>query len=354
MAATPTPKPIRAEVKAAAVPGASSQTRPEPACEPAFLYAGNPAAPALQAFADRCALQLPCAVALSGGADSTALLYAAARLWPGRVRALHVHHGLQAAGDDFERQCQATCQALDVPLEVLRVQAHPQAGQSPQDAARRARYSALADAAAAQGSAMVLLGQHADDQAETLLLALGRGAGLPGLAAMAERFERHGMAFGRPLLSLPAASLRQWLIGRGHAFIDDPSNRDEHYSRNRLRQRLIPVLAELIPHYRDTFARSARHAAQAQVLLDELAEQDLQSVGCPPRLQALQALSAERQTNVLRHWLTRDHSVRPSAAQLDELLAQVAACTTRGHRIELKVASGSVSRKGPELIYLPR
>lgn len=312
----------------------------------------NPAASALQDFARAQQLRGPVAVALSGGADSTALLLAARQCWPGQVRALHVHHGLQAAGDDFERHCLELCRALDVPLDVLKVQAHPAAGQSPQDAARRARYPALARGAAAQGCTMVLLGQHADDQAETVLLALGRGAGLPGLAAMPERFERDGMAFGRPLLAVPAAVMRQWLLAQGQAFVDDPSNQDEHYSRNRLRARLMPALAEVMPHFRETLARSARHAAQAQQLLDELARDDLQRIGSPPRLRDLQVLSTPRQANALRHWLASAHGARPSAAQLDELLVQVAACTTRGHRIELKVASGRVIRKSSELVYL--
>jgi tRNA(Ile)-lysidine synthase len=312
----------------------------------------NPAASALQDFARAQQLRGPVAVALSGGADSTALLLAARQCWPGQVRALHVHHGLQAAGDDFERHCLELCRALDVPLDVLKVQAHPAAGQSPQDAARRARYPALARSAAAQGCTIVLLGQHADDQAETVLLALGRGAGLPGLAAMPERFERDGMAFGRPLLAVPAAAMRQWLLAQGQAFVDDPSNQDEHYSRNRLRARLMPALAEVMPHFRETLARSARHAAQAQQLLDELARDDLQRIGSPPRLRDLQVLSTPRQANALRHWLASAHGARPSAAQLDELLAQVAACTTRGHHIELKVASGRVIRQSSELVYL--
>ena len=312
----------------------------------------NPAASALQDFARAQQLRGPVAVALSGGADSTALLLAARQCWPGQVRALHVHHGLQAAGDDFERHCLELCRALDVPIEVLKVQAHPAAGQSPQDAARRARDLALARSAAAQGCTMVLLGQHADDQAETVLLALGRGAGLPGLAAMPERFERDGMAFGRPLLAVPAAAMRQWLLEQGQAFVDDPSNRDEHYSRNRLRARLMPALAEVMPHFRETLARSARHAAQAQQVLDELARDDLQRIGSPPRLRDLQVLSTPRQANALRHWLASAHGARPSAAQLDELLAQVAACTTRGHHIELKVASGRVIRQSSELVYL--
>jgi tRNA(Ile)-lysidine synthase len=319
---------------------------------PALLHgAGNPAVPALQAYAQRHRLPLPVVVAYSGGADSTALLLAAVQCWPGQVRAVHVHHGLQAAADDFVRHCQQACDTLSVPLEVLRVKAHPAPGQSTEDAARRARYPALAQAARHGGGAVVLLGQHGDDQAETVMLALGRGSGLPGLAAMPERFERDGAAFGRPLLELSAADIRQWLVDRGHGFVDDPSNQDTRYSRNRLRQRLMPALAEVFPHHRQTLARSARHAAQAQALLDEVAAEDLEQVGCPPRLQALQVLSAARQANVLRHWLAGSHGVRPSTAQLDELLAQVAACTTRGHRIALKVASGHVLRQGPMLIY---
>ena len=218
---------------------------------PALLHAAdNPAVPALQAFAMRHRLALPMAVAYSGGADSTALLLAAAQCWPGQVRAVHVHHGLQAAADDFARHCQQTCDTLSVPLQVMRVKAHPAPGQSPEDAARRARYPALAQAARQLGCSMVLLAQHGDDQAETVMLALGRGSGLPGLAAMPERFERDGADFGRPLLELSAEGIRQWRVDRGQGFVDDPSNQDTRYSRNRLRQRLMPALAEVLPHYR--------------------------------------------------------------------------------------------------------
>jgi tRNA(Ile)-lysidine synthase len=313
----------------------------------------NPAHAALQAFAQREPVSPPVAVAYSGGADSTALLRAAAVVWPGQVRALHVHHGLQAAAEDFERECRATCAALVLPLQVLRVQAAAQPGQSPEDAARGARYRALAQAAQEAGCGLVLLGQHADDQAETVLLALGRGAGLAGLAAMPERFERHGMGFARPLLALPGPVLRQSLVEAGHSFIDDPSNADERYSRNKLRARLLPALAEVMPHYRETLARSARHAAQAQALLDEVAAQDMQRTGNPPGLQALQALTPARQANVLRHWLAANHGARPSTAQLDELQRQIAACRTRGHRIALRVAQGRVQRQGSALAYLP-
>ncbi len=339
MAATPTPRPKPAD-------------SPTPATTPAsLLEPSNPAVAALEASACRQALAWPLAVAYSGGADSTALLRAAVQLWPGQVRALHVHHGLQAAADDFQRTCVAVCQALGVPLSVLAVQAHPQPGQSPEDAARRARYRALAEGAQAAGCAQVLLGQHADDQAETVLLALGRGAGLPGLAAMPERFERHGAVFLRPLLAVPGAGLRAWLEAAGHSFIDDPSNADERFARNKLRARLMPALAEALPHYRQTLARSARHAAQAQALLDEVAAEDLRQAGNPPRISALQQLSVARQANVLRHWLASAHGARPSAAQLEELQRQLSACTTRGHGIELRLADGQLVREGQTLAY---
>lgn len=293
--------------------------------------------------------RLPLAVAFSGGADSTALLHAAAAHWPGQVRAIHVHHGLQAAADDFAVHCQAACRALGVPLHTLRVNADAEPGQSPEDAARNARYVALAQAAKSAGLRDVLLGQHADDQVETMLLALSRGAGLPGMAAMPAQFERHGVQFHRPLLALDAASLRQALRERQIAFVEDPTNSDERYTRNRIRARLLPALAEVFPQFRQTFARSARHAAEAQRVLDDIAAKDLMEVGTPPMIVKLQTLSAERQGNVLRHWLVTCHGVRPSAAQLAQLQTQITACTTRGHQLHLKVATGHVLRVGTQL-----
>lgn len=293
---------------------------------------------------------LPLAVGLSGGADSTALLLACAERWPGQVRAIHVHHGLQSAADDFERHCAALCARLQVPLAVQRVDARPAPGQSPEDAARAARYRAFEAAALASQSPpaiqSIALAQHADDQVETLLLALSRGAGVAGLAAMPARWQRSGLAWHRPLLRVPGAELRAWLRARGERWVEDPSNQDERYTRNRIRARLLPVLDSAFPAFRDTFPRSAGHAAQASELLLEIAQQDLEAVGLPPRIAALQALSRARQANLLRHWLRQAHQTTPAAAQLDELLCQVAACTTRGHRIHIKVGRGFVAREG--------
>jgi tRNA(Ile)-lysidine synthase len=221
-------------------------------------------------------------------------------------------------------------------------------GQSPEDAARQARYAALAKAVQTEWPDVhdVAVAQHADDQVETLLIALSRGAGLPGLASMPAHWQRGGLNWHRPFLAVPGAALRDWLRECGQAWVEDPTNSNEQFTRNRIRARLLPVLAEAFPAFRDTFARSAAHAAQAQEVLDEVAAQDFAHVGHPPRIAALQALSRARQALVLRHWLRTCHATTPSTAQLNELLDQVAACTTRGHRLDLKVGAGHVTREG--------
>jgi len=296
---------------------------------------------------------LPLAVAYSGGADSTALLLACARRWPEQVMAFHVHHGLQAAGDDFERHCQVVCAELGVPLLVQKVDARHAPGESPEAAARHARYKAFeALALLNKGQAAIktiAIAQHADDQIETLLLALSRGAGLPGLSAMPAQWQRAGLTYVRPLLQVSRDDIRAWLAAQGVAFIEDPSNLDERYTRNRIRARVLPALQTSFPQFRDTFARSSRHAAQAQMVLDEVAAEDLARVGHPPEIKALQSLSPPRLANLLRHWLRTLHQATPSAAQLDELMAQLVACRTRGHQLHLKVGHGFCARHGKTL-----
>ena len=296
---------------------------------------------------------LPFAVAFSGGADSMALLMACNRRWPGQVRAVHIHHGLQDAADDFEAHCRALCLRLNVPLVVRHVQAGNAPGQSPEDAARKARYAALADAVHTEWPDVqdVALAQHADDQVETLLIALSRGAGLPGLASMPSRWQRLGLNWHRPCLTVPGAALREWLHSLGQNWVEDPSNADQKFTRNRIRARVLPALAEALPAFRETFTRSAAHAAEAQEVLNEVAAHDLAQVGVPPRIQALQQLSRARQGLVLRHWLRHHHATTPSTAQLHELLDQLAACSTRGHRLHLKVGLGFMTREEQHLAW---
>lgn len=309
---------------------------------------------ALSAFAPA----LPLAVGLSGGADSTALLLACAQRWPGQVHAIHVHHGLQAAADGFERHCIQLCERLRVPLQVQRVDARAAPGQSPEDAARRARYEAFEAAVRHAGVPAAIqsmaLAQHADDQVETLLLALSRGAGVAGLAAMPMHWRRAGLDWHRPLLHVPGRAVRDWLRERGEAWVEDPTNTDERYTRNRIRARLLPALEATFPQFRDTFARSSLHAAQAQELLLEMAGEDLAEVGMPPRIRALRSLGPARQANVLRHWLRTAHQTTPGTAQLDELQSQLAACATRGHCIRIRVGRGFVVRQGECLGFEPQ
>jgi tRNA(Ile)-lysidine synthase len=280
---------------------------------------------------------LPLAVAYSGGADSTALLLACVQKWPGQVQAIHIHHGLQAAADGFEQHCRETCTRLGVPLYVVCVDARHALRQVAEALHPPIRHIALA--------------QHADDQVETLLLALSRGAGLPGLSAMPAQWERDGICYHRPLLDVSAVALREDLRARGISWVEDPTNTDEQYTRNRIRARLLPVLETAFPQFRDTFARSAAHAAQAQRLLDELAAEDLARVGQPPQIARLRELGRDRRANLLRYWLRSVHGVAASTAQMEELLDQIDACSTRGHGIRLKVGAGHVERQGPVLAW---
>lgn len=309
------------------------------------------------------------AVAYSGGADSTALLLACCQKWPGQVGAIHVHHGLQAAADGFQQHCQAVCATLNVPLVVRRVDARHSAGQSPEDAARIARYRVFSDLslenwpASASGKAAfnglrvqsIALAQHADDQVETILLALSRGAGLSGLSGMAKHWQRDGVSYCRPFLEVSAREIRAWLAAQDIGFIEDPSNTDQRFTRNRIRARLLPALQDVFPAFRDTFARSASHAAQAQEILQELGAQDLTRISRPddarPVISQLQTLSRARQANALRFWLKAHCMTVPNAAQLDELLDQVADCKTRGHKIDIKVGVGFARRKGDVLAW---
>jgi tRNA(Ile)-lysidine synthase len=294
--------------------------------------------------------ELPVAVAFSGGADSTALLLACAERWPGRIYAVHIHHGIQAAADYFELHCHNFCIQHQIPLIIKRVDGRNAIGQSPEEAARRVRYKAFEavvnESKDRDGFQSIALAQHADDQVETLLLALSRGSGLPGLSGMPMHWVRGGVGYYRPLLRVRASDIRAWLIHRGIHWIEDPTNRDEKFTRNRIRAKMLPALEVVCPQFRDTFARSSIHAAQAQALLVEVASEDLERVGTPPVIVQIQRLSRPRQANLVRHWLKSVFNTVPSAAQLDELLDQVAACLTRGHKIHIKIGLGFAERKG--------
>jgi tRNA(Ile)-lysidine synthase len=303
------------------------------------------------ALPDRYRPALPLGVALSGGADSVALLLlCVARFGAHNVVALHVNHQLQVAASDFEAHARLCARGLGVDCAVLHVDATAPAGSSPEAVARDARYVALAQLSLQKGCGEVALAHHRDDQVESFLIALSRGAGLPGLSGMPARMTRHGVVFSRPLLHNSREALRGFLIGSKASWIEDPTNADIRYLRNRIRHELAPSLDRVSGAFPAMIARSAGHAAQAERLLAELARQDLGGGANPAvSIVLLRGLSSDRGANVLRFWLRHAHGVQASEAQMTELLRQIAACTTRGHRICIKVSSGRVERVAAHL-----
>ena len=264
------------------------------------------------------------AVALSGGIDSMVLLDALDALAPFfslQLSALHVDHRLSPNAGRWAAFCADACAARGVPLTIHRVDVARRAGQSLEAAARSARYEKLLDAEVD----IVALAHHADDQAETVLLQLLRGAGPAGLAAMPLHRARKAAdpSLLRPLLELPRSTLAAYAESRGLAWIGDESNADHRHKRNLLRLAVAPLLAQAFPGYPSVIVRAAGHQAEASALLDELARQDAGDVEAGLRRAALSALSPARARNLLR-WYLREMGLRPpSAARLAEMLAQL-------------------------------
>ncbi|MBN3753405.1 tRNA lysidine(34) synthetase TilS [Paraburkholderia sp. Tr-20389] len=270
------------------------------------------------------------AIAFSGGVDSTVLLDAAVRVGgAARCVALHIHHGLSPNADEWLAHGEAFARERCVEFASTHVDVSRAAGVSIEAAARDARYRAL-DALCTQHRVHTLwLAQHADDQAETVLLQLLRGAGLAGLAAMAPEYLPPGASVTRvrPLLHLLRAQLEQYAHARDLRWIDDESNADTRYARNALRHDVLPGLAVHFPGFRDALARTAAHAAAAQRLLDELARIDLQTArgeeeGALSR-DALLALDDERAANLLRYWMRTLGLPAASTARLMDALRQL-------------------------------
>jgi tRNA(Ile)-lysidine synthase len=296
----------------------------------------------------------PLLIAYSGGLDSSALLGTAQLVWPGGVHAVHVNHGLQEQANAFEAHCTHWCAQHGIPLTVCRGTVPYQAGDSLEEQARLFRYRQLADVACQQHAQAVLLAQHADDQAETVFLALTRGAGVAGLAGMGWSTIKHDVLFGRPWLGVRQSVLRDTVQGAGWCFIDDPSNQDVRYTRNLIRHELLPHVEHVFPGIVQALTRCAQHCAQADALLQETASADLKTVINPegwPILARLQRLPSARLAGALRLWLKKTAGRTPSTAQLNELLKQVSAARTRGHRIDLKVVDGKVQRKSECLMF---
>jgi tRNA(Ile)-lysidine synthase len=272
-------------------------------------------------------------VALSGGVDSVALLGAAAELAAATagltLRAIYVDHGLEAAAP-LAAAAAAAAAALGVPLEVLAVRIATDRGESIEAAARSARYAAFAGALA-PGEALVTA-HHREDQAETLLLQLVRGAGLPGLAAMPAAARLGSGWLLRPLLEVPRAALRAYAAGRGLPWHEDPMNTDPRYDRAYLRATVWPLIEARWPAAAVTLGRSAAHLAAAQRLLDEESADYVKSLERGPALSVagLRQLAPERRAEVLRYWLRSRRLPVPPARRLALLEDEVFAARRDG------------------------
>jgi tRNA(Ile)-lysidine synthase len=264
-------------------------------------------------------------IGLSGGVDSVALLHllhALAPRYSWQLSALHVHHGISRNADDWAAFCAELCQCLNISLVIERVDITPLREHGVEAAARKLRHAAFAR----QPCDVVALAHHADDQAETLLLQLLRGAGVRGAGAMAQFFRQdNAPSLLRPLLHCSRGEILEYAAAHRLQWIEDESNADDSYPRNFLRHRILPLLGQRFSGYRAALTRSARHFAEASQLLDELAQLDAAQAVTQDALSiaALQALSPPRARNLLRYFLRHCGMPTPQAAQLDTMLQQL-------------------------------
>lgn len=275
-------------------------------------------------------------VAFSGGLDSSVLLQLASRYAQEHhlaLTAFHVHHGLSPNADAWLAHCERAAAACGVPLVSRQVDVSDHGGRGVEEAARIARYQALGEMCREQGCKLLLTAHHQDDQAETVLLQLVRGAGLPGLSGMTALQVRHeligdGVSLGRPLLGVGRAALEQACEALGLEHIDDESNGDLRYRRNALRNAVAPALEQHFPGFAARVARSAGHAQAAQSLLQDLAEIDRErcraaSWSDPLYVPELKTLAPRRTDNLLRHWLYLNRVQLPSQSRLEEIRSQM-------------------------------
>ncbi|WP_345810860.1 tRNA lysidine(34) synthetase TilS [Paraburkholderia sp. PREW-6R] len=299
------------------------------------------------------------AVAFSGGVDSSVLLDAVVRVaGASRCMALHIHHGLSTHADAWLAHGETFARERGVEFVAQRVEVSRESGASVEAAARDARYRALDAMCDAHGVHALWLAQHADDQAETVLLQLLRGAGLPGLAAMAPEYRPAGapVARVRPLLHVLRAQIEDYAQRRRLRWIDDESNADTRYARNALRHEIAPVLAVHFPGFRDALARTAAHAASAQRLLDALARIDMETVSRDEARAlshaALLALDDDRALNLLRYWMRSLGFAAASNARLADALRQLREVGEAGDGHQLRIDhAGHALRSYRGLVY---
>lgn len=263
-------------------------------------------------------------VAFSGGMDSTVLLHLLVEMKkaiPFELRAVHIHHGLSSAADQWARQCAEQCQRWGIELIIQKVNARSQVGESPEALARDLRYGAIGTLLSQHD--YLLTAHHQDDQAETVLLQLLRGAGPKGLAGM-PRVKPLGAGFhGRPLLQVPRTDLNAYARERQLTWIEDESNQNQQLTRNFLRQTILPLFKNRWPTVTRTLGRVATVCAENQRLLDELMESHLLEVQGSVKntlsIKKLLTYSKEQQRHLLRAWCEALQYPLPTALILQQI-----------------------------------
>jgi tRNA(Ile)-lysidine synthase len=269
-------------------------------------------------------------IAYSGGLDSHVLLHLVSQLLSAdyNIRAVHIHHGLQQQADAWVPHCQQICDGLNIPLHIEHLKLAIKKGESLEEVARNARYAAFKKLL--QKDELLLTAHHQNDQAETLLLQLFRGAGVQGLAAMPPITEFASGQLARPLLNESLQSLKDYAKKHQLDFIEDPSNKDNTFDRNFLRNEIIPQLRKRWPSVDKTISRSALIQAETKQLLDEVAEQDLKLVQVDAEqgadrliISKLECLSLARQKLAIRHWISINGFNPPSEVKLKHIFIDV-------------------------------
>jgi len=281
----------------------------------------------IESALNKCSNSARIYIGYSGGVDSHVLLHLCASITElkDKITAVYVHHGLQKEAESWGKHCEKIAQSLGIDFILLRVNALAGKGESPEEAARNARYAALKSLLGVED--VLLLAQHRDDQLETVLLQLFRGCGLRGLSAMPER-----MAFGkgvmlRPLLNVSKRSIDDYAQLHVLNWVDDPSNLSNDYDRNFLRNEVLPLLKQRWPNCDKTVARSARHCADAQLVISTQAE-DLfgrvfNAIDKTLNISQLKSFEITQQPLVIRQWFQVLNLKMPAHAFLERLQSEV-------------------------------
>jgi len=275
-------------------------------------------------------LQTPLVVAYSGGVDSSVLLQAVIEYreqYNGPIHAVHVHHGLSENADSWARHCELQCRLEDVEFHLHRVEVDTSARKSIEAEARKVRYNALLAVCKRIGG-VLLLGQHAEDQLETVLLQLKRGAGPQGLAGMGEVQYRGNTLIMRPMLSLDKAEIVTFADNEMLQWVDDESNQQNSFDRNFLRNEIIPHLLDRWPQLTKTVGRSAVLCAEQSELVNDSAQryfEDCKRTNLRLDGQKLTSLSRPWQAMVIRAWFKAQGQLSPSKAQAEQVLLMLEA-----------------------------